>query len=479
MAENTPEAPAPEKKPKKAKKATLSVVEKTSLQQLLELMNKEYSVILRGSQVLIMRHWKSEDGNSELVFLNKRDFLLLQQNNNLFTDEGKPIKVGEAWLSWTHRSTYEAVYFEPEGRKYVKRYNLWRGFGVKQEAGGKFDIFLDHVRTNICQGNAEHFAWIMAWLADMFQKPARKLGTALVLRGPMRIGKGQFAYHVGKLLGIHYMPITQAGQLTGKFNGHMADKLLMFVDEGWWSGERNGAGILRALITEPEVTVEMKGRDAVTIRNFTRFIIAANADWVVPLGMGDEDRFMMLDVGTAVQRNTAYFKAMEDELRNYSIDENGKKQVLDNSLPENAGYQALLDYLRNYEYDETLVRHIMQTGALQENKIYSMPDELKWWHECLIKGKIGDFPLTESTESNYIETDKFFEQYRKWCESMRYQPHAFNILPKKFKGVIDFIKKEKQSITSERDQFYYLYPLAALRQQFELFLGYAINWDEY
>ncbi len=459
MAE-TPEAP-PIEKPKKAKKPALSVVEKTGLNELLARLNDEYAVILRGSQVLIMRHWTGEDGNSKLVFLNKRDFLLLQENNNLFTDEGKPIKVGMSWLSWTKRASYEEIYFEPGGKTYNKRYNLWRGFSIKPNAkAGKFDIFLDHIKSNICQGNEEHYAWVMAWLADMFQHPARKLGTALVLRGPMGIGKGQFAYHIGRLLGIHYMPITQSSQLTGKFNGHMADKLLMFVDEGWWSGERNGAGILRALITEPEVTIEMKGRDAVTIQNFTRFIIAANADWVVPLGMGDERRFMMLDVGTLVQRNTEYFKAMQDEL-------------------SNGGYHALLDYLLHYKYEETTARNILQTSALQDNKIYSMPDEMKWWHECLIKGKIGEFELMEGTESNYVQPTKFYEIYRKWCEGMRYQPHAFNILPKKFKGVVDFNKKEKMGLDSKREQFYHLFPLAALRQQFEIFLGYAINWDEY
>ncbi len=455
----TPKAP-PIEKPKKAKKPALSVVEKTGLNDLLARLNDEYAVILRGSQVLIMRHWTGEDGNSKLVFLNKRDFLLLQENNNLFTEEGKPIKVGMSWLSWTKRASYEEVYFEPEGKAYQRRYNLWRGFAVKPADNGNFDIFLDQIRTNICQGNPEYFSWVMSWLADLFQKPARKLGTALVLRGPMGIGKGVFANHIGKLLGIHYMPITQAGQLTGKFNGHMADKLLMFVDEGWWSGERNGAGILRALITEPNVTIEMKGRDAVTIQNFTRFIIAANADWVVPLGMGDERRFLMLDVGILAQRNTEYFKQMQEQL-------------------DNGGYEALLAYLLEYKYEEALPRSILQTQALQDNKIYSMPDELKWWHECLIKGKIGDYNLGEGTESNYLETNKFFEAYYKWCERMRYNPHAFNILPKKFKGVLDFNKKERLGLDSKREQFYHLFPLAALRQQFEIFLGYAINWDEY
>lgn len=452
----------PQEKPKKAKKPKLSVVEKSSLDSMLDILNDEYAVILRGSQVLIMRHWIGEDGNSKLIFLNKRDFLLLQENNKLWIEDGegnkKPLKIGQSWLEWPKRQGFEEIYFEPCGKTYIKRYNLWRGFAINPKPdAGKYDIFLDHVRSNICQGDEAHYNWVIAWLADLFQKPARKLGTALVLRGPMGVGKGAFAGHIGRLLGIHFMPITQSSQLTGKFNGHMADKLLMFVDEGWWSDERNGAGILRALITETQVTIEMKGRDAVTIPNFTRFIIAANADWVVPLGMGDERRFVMLDVGTTVQRNNSYFAQMQAQL-------------------DDGGYQTLLHYLMNYAYEESLPRTVIVTNALCENKIYSMPDEAKWWHECLIREKIDDFSLKE--EENKIQTDQFYLKYQQWCDRMKYKPIASNILPKKMKSFIEFNKKEGFNLSSKRDQFYHLPTIQLLRGQFENFLGYNINWND-
>jgi hypothetical protein len=438
----------------------LLVIEKPSIQSHLLLLNQEYSVILRGSQVLIMRHWIGEDGNSKLIFLNRRDFLLLQENNKLYSDEGKPLKIGQLWLEWEKRSSYEEIYFEPQGKKYERRYNLWRGFGVDPNPKGKFDIFLDHIKTNICQGNEEYFEWVIAWLSDMFQKPARKPGTALVLRGGMGVGKGVFANHVGKLLGIHFIPITQASQLTGKFNGHMSDKLLMFVDEGWWSDERNGAGIFRALITETHVTIEMKGRDAVTIPNFTRFIIAANADWVVPVGMGDERRFSMLDVGNASQQNFNYFNEMQQQMND-------------------GGYEAFLYYLLNYQYDESLPRKIISTAVLQEQKIYSMPNEMKWWHECLARAKIDDFKLGEDQGNNYISTDVFYTKYQDWCHKMRYQPLASNILPKKLKCLIDFNKKEKLTLTSIRDQCYFLATLTDLRDKFESFFGHKIDWNEF
>lgn len=459
---DSPEKPSKEPKAKKAKAPALSVVEKSSLNTLLERMNAEYAVILRGSQVLIMRHWIGEDGQSKLIFLNKRDYILLQENNKLWTEDGdtkKAIKIGVAWLEWSQRKGFEEIYFEPEGINYSKRYNLWRGFAFKPDSSGKFDLFLEHVKNNICNGDPNLYAWLMAWLADLFQKPARKLGTAFVMRGPMGIGKGVFANIIGKLLGIHYMPITQSSQLTGKFNGHMADKLLMFVDEGWWSDEKNGAGILRALITEGNVTIEMKGRDAVTIQNFTRFMIAANADWVVPLGMGDERRFVITDVGTAHQRDAVYFNAITEQMAN-------------------GGYEALLDYLLHYEYNEALPRSIIKTNALCDNKIYSMPDEMKFWHECLIREMIGDFCISDKPE-NDICCNEFYKHYIEWCDMMKIRPLAFNILPKKLKpAVVNFNKTQKVIDTSGRREWqYYLQSLSDMRRYFEEYLGHSLDWD--
>lgn len=444
--------------------AIIEIDKRSKLQILMDKINEEYAVILRGSQVLIMRHWIGEDGSGKLVFLNKRDFLLLQENNKLLIEndkgESKPLKIAQAWLEWSGRQGFEEIYFEPCGKEYKNRYNLWRGWAVEEKKEGKFNLFLNHIKDNICQGNEEYYSWLMAWLADLFQRPARKLGTALVLRGPMGIGKGVFANHIGRLLGIHYMPITQSSQLTGKFNAHMADKVLMFVDEGWWSDEKYGEGVLRALITEPEVTIEMKGRDAVTFPSFTRFIIAANADWVVPLGMGDERRFVILDVGSAKQRNNAYFMAIKQQM-------------------ESGGYEGLLHYLLNYKYDETLPRSIIKTEALCENKIYSMPDELKWWHECLTREKIGDFSITSRLD-NDIQSDKFYEHYQLWCDKMRIRPLTANILPKKLKPVIvNFNKTQKAtSATGHREWYYFLQSIHDMRSYFEQYIGHKINWED-
>lgn len=477
---DTPESSPKEKKAKKPKVAALSVVEKTSLNTLLERMNDEYSVILRGSQVFIMRHWIGEDKKSKLIFLSKRDFLIYQENNKLITANAEgdksSINIAPAWLQWFNRKTYEEVYFEPCGKVSTKRYNLWQDFAFKPKEGAKFDLFLAHIKNNICQGNEEYYIWVMSWLADMFQNPSQKPGTALILRGGMGVGKGIFGHHIGKLFGIHYMSITQPSQLTGKFNGHMMDKILMFVDEGWWSDERNGVGTLNALITEPEIAVEMKGKDAIYIPNFTRFIFSANADRIVQTGLKDERRMTILDIGDHSQQDKAYFIAINEQLTNL-ID--GTQKLKDKSISANSGYAALLHYFLNYKYDKLLPRTILQTQALADHRLHSMSDEMKWWQHCLFREEICEaYKLNDEIPTdNDIECDKFFDEYLSYCNNMKIKPLPLNILPKRLKPFLD-LNKEQKIVHTGRKWFYRLQAISDLKRKFEQALGNKVDWNE-
>ena len=453
-----------EPKPKKPRKqAALTLVERKTLDQLLEAMNEEYSVIQRGSQVLVMRHWIGEDGLSKLVFMNRQNFLFLMENKIFYRDGEKPIKIGEAWISWQKRKNYEEVYFEPQGKDYPSRYNLWRGFNIpakqhpRKQFGQGWQLFNEHIAKNICQNDEAQYTWLMSWLADMFQNPANKPGTAVIMRGGMGVGKGQFASHIGHLLGLHYMSITQPSQLTGKFNGHMMDKLLMFIDESWWDDNRTGAGVLNALVTEKHIALEMKGRDVIFIPNYTRFIMASNADWVMQTGLNQERRYAFFDVGNGNQQDKAYFAAIQQEM-------------------DNGGYEAMLYDLLHMEYDKHLPRTIPKTEALADNNLYSMPDELKWWHGCLIDGCIGDFNLTNTIPANNdMLASDFYEHYRDGCAKMLLKPLSSNVLPKRLNKVIDFGKKLKPTVNGNKP-FYCLKALDGLRADFEAFLGAKYEW---
>ena len=144
----------------------------------------------------------------------------------------------------------------------------------------------------------------------MVQHPRKRLGVSLVLRSDEQgTGKGLFAKIFGHLFGKHYLHVTNPRHLTGNFNAHLIDCLLLFADEAFWAGDKSAEGALKTLITEELRAVEIKGKDVFQARNFTRLLIASNKSWVVPSELHDR-RFVILDVNPQRKRDTDYFGKM-------------------------------------------------------------------------------------------------------------------------------------------------------------------------
>ena len=102
-------------------------------------------------------------------------------------------------------------------------------------------------------------------MADAIQNPTDRPGVALVLKGKQGTGKGIFARGFGYLFGNHFLHLFHGSHLTGHFNSHLKDKLMIFADEAVWGGDKKAEGMLKGLITEPSIPIEMKGKDVFTV----------------------------------------------------------------------------------------------------------------------------------------------------------------------------------------------------------------------
>ncbi len=69
----------------------------------------------------------------------------------------------------------------------------------------------------------------------------------------------------------------------------------MTIEDVFWSGSAKDAGKLRILITESTVTIEAKGKNAIEVDSFHRFMMCINNDRAVPQTK-DERRFYILEV---------------------------------------------------------------------------------------------------------------------------------------------------------------------------------------
>lgn len=119
---------------------------------------------------------------------------------------------------------------------------------------------------------------------------------------------------LAELAGASGLHIANPSQLVGRFNSHLQNCILLFADEAFWAGDKAGESVLKALVTEPTITYEGKGRDAVSGKNLIHIVMASNSDWVVPAGLGDERRFAVFEVNGSRRGDKAFFDALNAQL---------------------------------------------------------------------------------------------------------------------------------------------------------------------
>ena len=338
-------------------------------------LNARHAAVLLGTQTVVLDEGPNEPDEPP-KFMALADFHAWYHNDRVeVPDEERPKKkklvpVSKLWFASPQRRQYEKVVFDPTDKRF-DHYNLWRGFSVQPDASKSCDKLLAHIRENICSNNAEHYAWVIGFLAHMVQRPEEKSGVTLVLRGGEGSGKGFLASAVGRLFREHYIAISQREHLVGRFNAHMTQALLIFVDEAMWAGDKQGEGVLKHLVTDHELLIEGKFKDGYMVRNLSRLIIASNEKWAVPAGMRAR-RWCVLDVADTHLQERGYFAAIDKELKN-------------------GGLEAFMHLLMTFDIDSVDIFTVPKTAALLEQKEESMHPHESWWLE-----RLQDVPFATS-----------------------------------------------------------------------------------
>ena len=399
-------------------------------------MNLRHACIMIGGKFQIMNKFIDPlTGEPEISFSSAFDFKNRYTNKVIVKtvpdenggEKKKAVPIAEEWLKSPLRREYDGIVFDPSGKAPPEYYNLWKGLSCSPKQG-KWNLFEDHILTVIADGDHDVCQWILAWMARIVQDPGgERPGTSLVLRGKMGTGKGIFANFFGRLLGKHFLQLAHASQVTGRFNSHFKDVLFVFVDEGFWAGDKQAEGILKNLITEPFITVEQKGKDIIKVRNHVNLMIATNNTWAVPAGL-EERRFFVLDVSDKRKQDHEYFKAIVNQM-------------------ENGGVEAMLHDLLEMDISQVNLRKFKQTAGLFEQKLYGMDTVQKFWLERLKEGTL--IPIDPDLPEQYGTKDwedvckkRFYDSYLDFADSLKDRfplaPQQFGMSLKKMcKGVCD------------------------------------------
>ena len=420
-------------------------------------LNQRHAVVMLGGKCCVMNEVVDPVfGRPDVTFSSTLDFKNYYGNKTtkIETEDG-PVKVpiAKLWLSSPERRQYEGIVFSP-GREVNGFYNLYRGLATKP-VQGDWSLMRKHIWEVISDHNEEVFNYLIAWMSRLVQDPGgERPGTSIVLRGKQGTGKGCFVSQFGEIFGSHFLHITNPSHLVNRFNQHLKDALLVFVDEALWAGDRTAEGILKGMVTENYFMCEAKGRDAFPVKNHVHLMIASNSQWVIPAGL-EERRFMVLDVSDKRMQDHNYFGALFHQM-------------------DHGGREAMLYDLLETDFSAIDLRTTPQTGALLDQIIHTMPTVKKFWFERLRTGTLLDehneweiFVPTEKLHKAYLEfSDNCGERYK--IINRQFGKEIRNLCPR---------TKRNRITMSEKRTWVLTFPnLDTCRQDFEKLIKGQIDW---
>lgn len=424
-------------------------------------LNEKHAYVVQGDHVI----WETvdQDGQPYLAHLAIENFHRMYACQRIQMGD-KSIPLTKAWMNDERRRTYDSFVFAPEQPVEARWYNLWRGFAVEPKPGThpSVEAFKEHALVNVCDGDEKLFTWLMGYFAHMIQRPWEKPLVALVFRGQKGTGKNAIIERVGALLGRHFMVTAKRRHLVGQFNGHLESMLCMVLDEAFWSGDKEGEGVLKDLITGSRHEIEHKGKEGFSVKNLTRLVVIGNEKWMVPASH-DERRFAVFNVGNGRRQDRNYFQAMREGM-------------------EQGGYANLLHYFKTFDLSMVDVNAAPQTQGLVDQKHASLEPVQEWWFDCLRANQLvggtfdGDIPPR-------VPTNRLTDAFKAWARDRNIRSRlpgrtTFNETLRDVAPSLGTANKHRPEMSGDTSYAYTNPGIEHLRADWDKFIGGKVRWED-
>ncbi|MAG87384.1 MAG: hypothetical protein CMB97_08480 [Flavobacteriaceae bacterium] len=336
----------------------------------LEKINSETSLMNQSGKVSMLGRGRTSNHDfKEYVSTSIRDFKTLYSNQKHRVLQVSPTgketvvfkDVGDLWEMWKDRRQYDGIDFNPtdEREDYFDDriwdvWDDWESGSIENDWKGDitrrglpkfmnmetlnvitqnkdFDgymkgcsKYLEHIQRIICgnyKGNTHKdlVNYILGWMTKSLTQHGRnRTKVSLCFLGGQGSGKGCLISNFGEIFGQHFLKVSGMYEITHNFNIHMMDKVLVYINECLFGGDRKDMNRMKDLITEDTMVIEGKHQNSFTGKNHMNFMVSSNEDFVVPVEH-DGRRYMVLDISNEMVGNrdsVEYFTPLFDEWRN-------------------------------------------------------------------------------------------------------------------------------------------------------------------
>ena len=279
-----------------------------------------FKVLMLGEFAVEDRKGVSMFSRNKLIdaFQHIKYTSVVKGRNN--TDTLKELPFIKTWLEDKNIKKYRYIdMYPPPMECPPDTYNMWSGFDVsKYDPQGRavdtgsegVNAFIKHLSI-LLHEKEESLSYVLDWLAQLFQQPSKKIGIALLLKGAEGVGKNRFTDLLHLMLGSsHFLETARPGQvLFGRFTDTRKNKFLMVINESNGGDNHPANDQLKDMITSPTFVWEAKGRDAMTLNSFDRFIFTTNNDNCLKVNP-DSRRYVIFEVSSALKGNSEYFRQL-------------------------------------------------------------------------------------------------------------------------------------------------------------------------
>lgn len=264
--------------------------------------------------------------------------------------------------------------------------------------------FIKELIMNLCGDCEKNYKWFINWIAHQIQKPTEKIPTAVILQGKQGSGKGTLKNLVfDNIFGDNCKEINQT-HLESSFNDYLLGSQIIFANEVMHNENRQTLpNVLKNLVTDPQITINIKFKKSITSNNYTHWIFCTNSD--NPIKIDEDDR----------RYSVFYSKAMRKGLAT------DIRKNLDYELKEFISYLKELN--PSFEEVSTPImtdakREIIDLNKDSFSRFKEFCEEFKTLDECWKKlfGELKNNLLIAKAEAVFIRTDDLYLLYEKYCD---------------------------------------------------------------
>jgi hypothetical protein len=218
----------------------------------------------------------------------------------------KQVQVAPEWIVWPARRSSDNLVYAPGVGQFTAegRPNTWPGWGVEPKAGdvGPWQRLLDHLFEG---SDPEAREWFERWLLYPLANPGTKLHTAACLWSLHQgVGKSLIGTTLEKVYGKNYSCISQKS-LDSNFNGWLVNKQFVMIDDVSGYDSRSKADILKGLITNQTVEVNIKGVPTYQLNSCVNLYLTSNQ--ANALYLEDRDRRYFIHEVVAEAKPTVFY----------------------------------------------------------------------------------------------------------------------------------------------------------------------------